>query len=47
MKLWKLEKEFKRSVVQVIEGRERSGVLENPGNYCNDFLGKKKCGTSH
>jgi hypothetical protein len=26
-------------VVQVIEGRERSGVLEKSGNYHNDMLG--------
>lgn len=38
-RLWKLKKEIRRGVMQVIEGRERSVSIEKSGSYGNDLLG--------
>ena len=39
MKLWKLRKEIRRAMIEVIKRRERSVVIEKSGSYGNDLLG--------
>lgn len=39
MKLWKLKKEIRRAMIEVIKRRERSVVIEKSGSYGNDLLG--------
>jgi PHYB activation tagged suppressor 1 len=36
---WKLEKEIRRGMMQVIEARERTANIEKSGNYGTDLLG--------